>query len=383
VCPRAFNQRVVLREHIRSHHSAPDPVHGTTLTPYYCSLCGELFAVSLDLIHHLIEHSDRSTAAKRVQPTGPRKYKRRRKLNDDEMLPVDGKYPRIPPSKIKQEPADIESNSESNSSSNNHMIINNNNNKKGLLTQSFESYVVPDRVIEFKLPDEIFQTVSRDRKNEEKKQQQVQTSSRPKMIFTEKTRVPAFDGKRKSRTMIQKQVLKQHPTTSRMIRTIKKEVKNKPSIIQERYAYNDKSTSGSETCSNEDDPNEDVLRTLLKRERKLSEKFTIDLVNDLQDILRSPIKTNLNIDEDDDQYPELSNVRRRNTVSRYSISVTNNNANGAKNDNNHDNDDEQSESELENIVIKQEYVNDGHVCNICGSSFSSRDQLLGHVSIHI
>ena len=387
VCPRAFNQRVVLREHIRSHHSAPDPNHGTTLTPYYCSLCGELFAVSLDLIHHLIEHSDRSTAAKRVQPTGPRKYKRRRKLNDDEMLPVDGKYPRIPASKIKQEPADIESNSES-SSSNNHSIFGNNNNNKGLLTLSFESYVVPDNITEFKLPDEIFQTVSRDRKNEQqqqKKQQQqkVQTTSRPKMIFTEKTRVPVYDGKRKSRTMIQKQVLNQHPTTSRMVRTIKKEVKNKPSIIQERYAYEDKNTSGSETCSNEDDPNEDVLRTLLKRERKLSEKFTIDLVNDLQEILRSPIKTNLNIDEDDDQFTENSNPRRRNTLSRYSISMTNNNTNGAKNDNNYNDNDEESESELENVVIKQEYVNDGHVCNICGSSFSSRDQLLEHVSIHI
>lgn len=382
VCPRAFNQRVVLREHIRSHHSAPDPVHGTTLTPYYCSLCGELFAVSLDLIHHLIEHSDRSTAAKRVQPTGPRKYKRRRKLNDDEMLPIDGKYPRIPQSKIKQEPADIDSNSESNSSSNNHSVF------KGLLTQSFESYVVPNSITEFKLPDEIFQTVSRDRKNDEKKQQQqqVQTSSRPKMIFTEKTRVPVYDGKRKTRTMIQKQVLKQHPTTSRMVRTIKKEVKNKPSIIQERYAYDDKNSSGSETCSNEDDPNEDVLRTLLKRERKLSEKFTIDLVNDLQDILRSPIKTNIHIDEDDEQHnsTDVPKARRRNTVTRYSISMTNNNANGAKNDKNYyDNDNDDSESELENVVIKQEYVNDGHVCNICGSSFSSRDQLLEHVSIHI
>lgn len=367
MCPRAFNQRVVLREHIRSHHSAPDPVNGTTLTPYYCSLCGELFSVSLDLIHHLIEHSDRSTAAKRVQPTGPRKYKRRRRLNDDDSQPVDGKYPRIS-QKIKQEPVDSDATTTISTS-----------NKKGLLTASFESYVVPDSIVEFKLPDEFFQTVSRDRKNDDKRQVQTVKSSRPKMIFTEKTRVPVNVGKRKTRTMIQKQILNQHPTTSssRMQR-IKKEEVRKPIIMQE----NDDNSSGSETCSNEDDPNEDVLHTLLKRERKLSEKFTIDLVNDLQEILRSPIKTNLTFDDDDDQLLEVTpNNRRRRTISRYSISMTNSNANGAKNDNQED---EQSDTEdVGNIVIKQEYVSDGHICKLCGSGFTSRDQLLEHVSIHI
>jgi len=86
VCPRAFNQRIVLREHIAT---------------LYCSLCGDLFSVSLDLIHNLIEHSDR------VQPTGPRKYKRRRKLNGEmpnninntestsDLLTLDTTYQRI------------------------------------------------------------------------------------------------------------------------------------------------------------------------------------------------------------------------------------------------------------------------------------------------
>ena len=118
VCPRAFNQRVVLREHIRSHHSAPDPDNGTTMTPYYCSLCGDLFPVSLDLIHHLIEHSDASTAAKRVPVTGPRKYKRRRKMKPDEYdasldKSVENEYNSDVPVqkttyKIKQEPLDFE-----------------------------------------------------------------------------------------------------------------------------------------------------------------------------------------------------------------------------------------------------------------------------------
>lgn len=31
VCPRAFNQRVVLREHVRSHHSGPDTIRGTSM----------------------------------------------------------------------------------------------------------------------------------------------------------------------------------------------------------------------------------------------------------------------------------------------------------------------------------------------------------------
>lgn len=35
VCPRAFNQRVVLREHVRSHHSAPD----RRANGYYCFIC--------------------------------------------------------------------------------------------------------------------------------------------------------------------------------------------------------------------------------------------------------------------------------------------------------------------------------------------------------
>ena len=41
VCPRAFNQRVVLREHVRSHHSAPDRRSNGTVIYYllfYCTL---------------------------------------------------------------------------------------------------------------------------------------------------------------------------------------------------------------------------------------------------------------------------------------------------------------------------------------------------------
>lgn len=81
VCPRAFNQRVVLREHIRSHHSGLDAKRGT----YYCTVCGAELSSSGDLIQHLIQHSDMNTAMQRQPVTGPRKYKRRRKLKPHEI----------------------------------------------------------------------------------------------------------------------------------------------------------------------------------------------------------------------------------------------------------------------------------------------------------
>ncbi|ALC45436.1 CG7987 [Drosophila busckii] len=81
VCPRAFNQRVVLREHIRSHHSGLDTVRGT----YHCTVCEADLTSSNDLIQHLIQHSDTNTAKQRQPITGPRKYKRRRKLQPHEI----------------------------------------------------------------------------------------------------------------------------------------------------------------------------------------------------------------------------------------------------------------------------------------------------------
>ncbi|EDV90545.1 uncharacterized protein LOC6569668 [Drosophila grimshawi] len=81
VCPRAFNQRVVLREHIRSHHSGLDAARGT----YHCTVCSADLSSSNDLIQHLIQHSDTNTAKQRQPITGPRKYKRRRKLQPHEI----------------------------------------------------------------------------------------------------------------------------------------------------------------------------------------------------------------------------------------------------------------------------------------------------------
>lgn len=381
-----------MREHIRSHHSGPDPQHGTTLTPYYCSLCGDLFSVSLDLIHHLIEHSDRSTAAKRVQPTGPRKYKRRRKLNDEDSVaspPAETKYARLQlRTAIKQEPIKQEDKDEF---------------KKGLLTLSFESYIANDDVIEFELPEDIFQSVSREKKPSSAAAASTKAINRPKMIFTEKTRVPVFDGKRKTRTMIQKQVLNRPTTAGKTIRSMKSSIAQSRTMISNNNKRkftetfnnddddgdddnNNDDTDGSETCSNEDDPNEDVLHSLLKRERKLSEKFTIDLVNDLHDILRSPIKSIVNLDEDDEPLVETPNTKRirRQTFSRYA--TTSASSNGSKKKSREIIYDDQSDSEdltgVDDIKLEKIMI-DEHSCEICGDTFRKRDELLAHVPIHI
>lgn len=77
VCPKAFNQRVVLREHIRAHHSGAEAKVNSC---YECKVCGYLFGSSVELCHHLVQHSDENTAKHRLPAVGPRKYKRRRKL---------------------------------------------------------------------------------------------------------------------------------------------------------------------------------------------------------------------------------------------------------------------------------------------------------------
>ncbi|XP_076266109.1 uncharacterized protein LOC143199875 isoform X2 [Rhynchophorus ferrugineus] len=92
VCPRAFNQRVVLREHIRSHHSGPDPKYSHSMTPYCCTVCSDMFATSQDLILHLIHHCDLNTAMKRQPQIGPRKYKRR-KLKPHELELMTSSHP--------------------------------------------------------------------------------------------------------------------------------------------------------------------------------------------------------------------------------------------------------------------------------------------------
>ncbi|XP_011141652.1 zinc finger protein 594 [Harpegnathos saltator] len=84
ICPRAFNQRVVLREHVRAHHSGPDPKYVGSATPFLCKVCGEAYGTSEEIVAHIVQHCDDNTALRRQPQTGPRKYKRRRKLKPHE-----------------------------------------------------------------------------------------------------------------------------------------------------------------------------------------------------------------------------------------------------------------------------------------------------------
>lgn len=73
-----------MREHVRAHHSGPDPKHHGTMTPYLCKVCGDLFQTSEEVVAHIVAHCDENTALKRQPQNGPRKYKRRRKYGEKE-----------------------------------------------------------------------------------------------------------------------------------------------------------------------------------------------------------------------------------------------------------------------------------------------------------
>lgn len=70
---------MVLREHVRAHHSGPDPKCVGSATPYLCKVCGESYSTSEEIVAHIVHHCDENTALRRQPQTGPRKYKRRRK----------------------------------------------------------------------------------------------------------------------------------------------------------------------------------------------------------------------------------------------------------------------------------------------------------------
>ncbi|EAT46945.1 AAEL001910-PA [Aedes aegypti] len=366
VCPRAFNQRVVLREHIRSHHSAPDTKRGTATQPYFCAVCSQLFETSMELIQHLIQHSDMNTAMKRQPPTFPRKYKRRRKLKADE----GEKPPHSSKSKKKevnityieteQEPAEDED------------LLKNpaevlleygagTSNKKLIASPKYiSSYdllastsvdlkpsTVDDNGINL-LSNVVLVSNSEKKiktiKTESPKGRAVKQSSspgatstnslgtsgsRPRMIHTQKTRVPVNDGKRKTKTVITKDI-KSHPesTTSPYTTLEFKRSKNR-TVPTYREIPSDKISSesfpllddGREDDGDGDDqsesnqaaldalsssqrhqqevPNyEDLLNQNLlmeiSRKDKYIDKYNSDIVNDLEEILRSPIKTTNN-----------------------------------------------------------------------------------------
>lgn len=72
-----------MREHVRAHHSGPDPKCHNSLSPYVCKVCGDTLSSSDELVAHIVAHCDENTAMRRQPQSGPRKYKRRRKLKNE------------------------------------------------------------------------------------------------------------------------------------------------------------------------------------------------------------------------------------------------------------------------------------------------------------
>ncbi|XP_046744447.1 zinc finger protein 845 [Diprion similis] len=198
ICPRAFNQRVVLREHVRAHHSGPDPKCHGSMTPYLCKVCGDSYGTSEEIVAHIVQHCDDNTALRRQPQTGPRKYKRRRKLKPYETNPVP---PRM--AAVSYEAPDIASDSDDNTkrklgkkNKQQHRA----NVEEGYqnVLKSFESSLQNiSSIVSNSKANPAKSKLSKRKAKKDEKKNETQTSaqsSRPKMIHTQKTRVPVQVG---------------------------------------------------------------------------------------------------------------------------------------------------------------------------------------------
>ncbi|XP_058451827.1 zinc finger protein 236 [Malaya genurostris] len=366
VCPRAFNQRVVLREHIRSHHSAPDGKRGTNDQPYFCSVCTQLFERSADLIQHLIQHSDLNTAMKRQPPTFPRKYKRRKKLNSNETeKAVHSKGKRRNVTRVPVESRSTKTKEDEELLKNPAAILleyGAGNSSKQLIASPkyIDSYellastspncakpsnlddsginLLSDVVLVSNMTQEsrykpIKQESPKRRTTTVTNASGIQTISssfvsRPRMIHTQKTRVSVIEGKRKTKTIITKDIKSQPEsdgystmdfkrTKGRSVPTYNEIPSDKISsesfpllddgreddgdvedISEERQKTLDVFSNGANQRQNVHGYEELINQNLLmeiSRKDKYIDKYNSDIVNDLEEILRSPIKSATNI----------------------------------------------------------------------------------------
>ncbi|XP_055636028.1 uncharacterized protein LOC129775371 [Toxorhynchites rutilus septentrionalis] len=370
VCPRAFNQRVVLREHIRSHHSAPDTKRGTAIQPYFCSVCTQLFETSIELIQHLIQHSDTNTAMKRQPPTFPRKYKRRRKLKPDEVEKMGNSKGRmknntvvthtetvqnlmkiVEDEELLKNPAEVLLEYGAGNSDRKLVASSKYVNSYELLASASASHTKPANLDDsgINLLSNVV-LVSNPSSSGEKKVKPIKTESpkrrggkqtspsnasralggqtsssasgsRPRMIHTQKTRVPVTDGKRRTRTVITKDI-KSQPSSNFSPLEFERS-RNRP-VLTYREIPSERISSesfpllddGREVDADVDDRNQEALDVLttstnklhqhevpsyedllnqnllmeISRKDKFIDKFNSDIVNDLEEILRSPIK---------------------------------------------------------------------------------------------
>lgn len=192
-----------------------------------------------------------------------------------------------------------------------------------------------------------------------------QLSSRPKMIHTEKTRVPIVDGKRKSKTLITRtsagKSTKLNNSRKHNVRTV--HTNSKPDLSNENgYARN-----LSET---------ELLLELSKKKIK----YNPDVVNDLEEILRSPIKSNHSAE--DLVQTDIGNVLKKSPDKWTTVS--------AKEEEEEDEDGSDNlHRSIDGTTIKEEppynMPTDDEVftCEMCSAVFRDRAQLLIHVPIHI
>ncbi len=193
-------------------------------------------------------------------------------------------------------------------------------------------------------------------------QQQAQQTSRPKMIHTQKMRVPVEDGKRKTRTLITRTSAKDshEPVPTRISKRNEKKQKNSNHYVK------------------------DDMDLLLESSRKHL-KFP-EVVNDLEEIFRSPIKSRESNDEyiTSDLHPPIISKRtsKRNVVptNRYGMEKRSQANEKFK---------KSFESPLVeplNIKIEAEASfssDDVFTCEMCSAVFRDRAQLLVHVPVHI
>lgn len=259
VCPRAFNQRVVLREHIRSHHSVQDTKNGTLLAPYYCTVCGDVYGTSTDLVNHLIEHSDNNTAARRQMPAGPRKYKRRRSKPDDLLIDVGTS------TTVKKE---IE---------------------EELATFTFRKSVpkaIEVELDDFRLPEQILNDV-KDKRDDallielpQLNPPTTSSSKKAKMIHTNRGVQQVADARQQQKTT--------KTTITPKLFTVDEIVVPATNIKSESFPLLDDGRPLEQTIEYNETQNNFLLDIVNKT--NYTDKFDSDIVNDLKEILQSPVK---------------------------------------------------------------------------------------------
>lgn len=341
----------------------PDLKNGTPVAPYFCSVCGDIYSTASDLINHLIQHSDNNTAAKRLAPVGPRKYKRRRSRPDD--LPIDVGTSSSVKQEIEEELATFTFRKS---------VPKNLNNEEFRLPEVILSDVVDGVLPSTTAPKPTTSTTG---------------GKKAKMIHTKKT---SSDAKLKSKTTIpSKLFVVDDPMGYEMIvpdTNIKSESfplldDGKPLQVAPAIDYNETQNS--------------FLLDIVNK-TNYSDKFDSDIVNDLKEILQSPVKRPVPaaaaavVEQHDTAVssgggrprrsikPTFKVVESRAAQEKESSKRTSGGgggggaAKGKRSD---------ASSAIVAAFIKDEEQMSVNSCQICGESFESKAALMAHVQVHI